>query len=487
MEKLKKQDSLWVAILIVGMVMGYSLDVNLGTGDEIWNFHNVLKYYQGYTLYTDMNLIITPLFVLLGKGIFQLLGANLFVFRIYNILIYTALFLVIYSLLKQLLKDKKQAFLVLGILYFFLIQTIPGGANYNILAMLFYLFGVVYTLKNRGKSPFYWLVQGCIAFLIFLTKQNIGFWYVIGLCISNVVLYQTNKKRIVECVKQLFVLGFFILIFLFGLWCCGNLFSFIDYAVLGLQEFGMHNLIGEVDQIFFGVCIILIIGSIICFLHYNKNIKLLEEEKVKIDLLLGFGVPSLMIMVPISNQYHVKIACLIFVILFVYILSILFKELKISSKIMIITNITLVLLSIGASLAFTIQWIEKIMDQTYPYNYSEPFWGGIISEKIEKMQGELVQYREKNTKEVIIFSPDAALFNIPTGLNYGAMDLPFMGNMGYHGEERMLHTIQNLKNSLILLRKEKPHYQESKKIRNYIENHYSRIGEIGIFYIYETN
>lgn len=487
MEKLKKQDTLWVAIILVGMLIGYCLDINLGTGDEIWNFHNVLKYYQGYTLYTDMNLIITPLFVLLGKGIFQLLGANLFVFRIYNILIFTALFLVIYSLLKQLLKDKKKAFLVLGILYFFLIQTIPGGANYNILAMLFYLFGVVYTLKNRGKSPFYWLVQGCIAFLIFLTKQNIGFWYVIGLCISNVVLYQTNKKRIVECVKQLFVLGFFILIFLFGLWCSGNLFSFIDYAVLGLQEFGSKNILGEIEQILFASFLIITVIVVSYILQHHDKITLLVEERMNINLLLVFGIVSSSMMFPIFNSYHVRLACLLVLILLIYLLCLCFKELEIKAYVFKAIAICLVFIAIATSIFFSMEWLKQIMKKEYPYSYKEPFFGAVVSEEIQSKIEQVNNYRKKVGKKVVIFSSEAALFNIPMGINDGTMDLPFLGNMGYHGEERMLYTIKNLENTILLITKEKMNVQESKKIRNYIENHYSRIGEIGIFYIYETN
>ena len=68
------------------------------------------------------------------------------------------------------------------------------------------------------------------------------------------------------------------------------------------------------------------------------------------------------------------------------------------------------------------------------------------------------------------------------------MDLPFLGNFGAKGENGMIEQLENLKETTILLEKNESDlsYQESLKIRNWIKEHFNLVGEIGRYYIYET-
>ena len=94
------------------------------------------------------------------------------------------------------------------------------------------------------------------------------------------------------------------------------------------------------------------------------------------------------------------------------------------------------------------------------------------------------QYINNNNGKAIIFSKEAALYNIPEKRSNGAMDLPFLGNLGYGGEEAMLEQIKAKKGYQILLTKEN-YWQESDKITDYIRRHYHKIGEVEEFEIYE--
>ena len=49
--------------------------------DELWNFQNTYKIYNNYQIYSDANIIITPLFYMLGLGFLKLFGATLIAFR----------------------------------------------------------------------------------------------------------------------------------------------------------------------------------------------------------------------------------------------------------------------------------------------------------------------------------------------------------------------------------------------------------------------
>ena len=88
--------------------------------------------------------------------------------------------------------------------------------------------------------------------------------------------------------------------------------------------------------------------------------------------------------------------------------------------------------------------------------------------------------------KVIILSKEAALYQIPEKRSNGAMDLPFLGNLGYGGETAMLEAIKEKQGYKILLTKEN-FWQESEKITNYIRQHYPKIGEIEEFEIYQLH
>ena len=61
---INKNEKLFVFILILLAVSLVALNYNLelSANDELWNFSNILKMINGYTIYKDLNVIITPLF-----------------------------------------------------------------------------------------------------------------------------------------------------------------------------------------------------------------------------------------------------------------------------------------------------------------------------------------------------------------------------------------------------------------------------------------
>ena len=62
MEKIKKYDNLlvWIGIAIFSAVIIFQVPVS--AEDELWNFQNIYKMVNGYTIYQDANVIITPIF-----------------------------------------------------------------------------------------------------------------------------------------------------------------------------------------------------------------------------------------------------------------------------------------------------------------------------------------------------------------------------------------------------------------------------------------
>lgn len=190
MEKIKKHDNLilWLVITIFSMIAIFS--IRLRTGDEIWNFANIYKMVNGYQIYKDANVIITPIFFIIGEITFKILGANFFIFRLLDSLIYSTMILIVYNILKQLKIRKRNALLYTLIIHYFMYTIVHGGANYNILAIMLVLLGIYITLKYNNTKHFT-ILNGIIIYLIIFTKQNIGVYYLLGTILMRIF----NKKR----------------------------------------------------------------------------------------------------------------------------------------------------------------------------------------------------------------------------------------------------------------------------------------------------
>lgn len=194
MEKIKKHDNLilWLAITIFTAIAIFW--IRLRVGDEMWNFANIYKMVNGYQIYKDANVIITPIFFIIGKIAFKILGANYFIFRILDSLIYSTMILIVYNILKQLKIRKSNALLYTLIIHYFMYTVVHGGANYNILAIMFVLLGIYITLKYNNTKRFT-ILNGIVIYLIIFTKQNIGVYYLIGTIIMR-FFYKTRHEKL---------------------------------------------------------------------------------------------------------------------------------------------------------------------------------------------------------------------------------------------------------------------------------------------------
>ena len=80
---IKKHDNIFAIILFFLSIFGITINVFITNSDELWNFQNIYKMYNGFQIYKDANVIVTPLFFWIGEFLFKILGANFFIFRVY--------------------------------------------------------------------------------------------------------------------------------------------------------------------------------------------------------------------------------------------------------------------------------------------------------------------------------------------------------------------------------------------------------------------
>jgi len=490
MEKIK-HDNILVFLITFVLFIPWELCININFSDEIWNFNNIYKMYLGYQIYAESNVIITPLFLCLGNAFFHLLGANIFVFRIYGATIISFFMLLTYIFLKELNIKKDICIIFLVSIFFYITYVFPlMGANYNILAICFYLLGVIYTIKTKEKTKKYYIIQGIVAFLVFFVKQNIGIYYILGFTINHIV----EKEKIIEKAKKyiIFIVSFLVIlaISLIAMYIKGNLSYFIDYCFLGIGDFAKENLKIDAWALLAAGIILLINIGLLIFLFKNKKTRdgLTKEKKKNLKEITIFSIPIMMTVYPIFNMPHIYIGIYICLINIFYILNIIFKNLKIKEIIKKVYRLTLLVIIIffyfGAVNKFAL-WEKYMNSQTY-YEYKDPFFGGFINYQLEDNIETIDEFISNSKEDVIILSPKAALYNIPLKINNGDYDLLLTGNLGSKGEKGIIEDIKQKKNCIYLLEDKQYIYQESKMIKEYVKNNLKEVGKIEEFTIYKN-
>ena len=482
-EVIKKHENIFIIFFIILITIGYCFDVYLGRGDEIWNFQNICKMLNGYKIYTDANVITTPLFHFIGFLFLKIFGQNILVFRIYNLFIMIIMYFLIYKILEKLCKNKFSIFVYFFIIMIETIMLCAGGANYNALAINFVLLGVYLNLKWIEEKKQHNAIQGIIMFLVLFTKQNIGVFYILGICLYQLI----KEKNIKNIIKQMVTLGIFVGISMI-IFIHFDIFNdFINYAVLGIGEFAKENIGGSIINLIKVLCFAIFVSILTVFLIKKKIMQ--DEDKNKLLLLVILSIPLMLIGYPIYNEYHTTLVNLLLFLTIFYILDyIFFSNMSLGKwkKIVKIFLILLILVYMYVSILHFISWFINSLQNKY-FDNSHPFYGGYLKEENKEEFEIITNYVANSEENVIILTEDAALYMVPLKRNNGAMDLPFLGNMGKNGEDNIIQKIEEMKNTKFLIKKDEKDlfWQESKKINQYIKENLDYIRDIEKFSIYE--
>lgn len=481
LDKIKKHDN-WIVFLVMILIsMGFTLCIVITSGDELWNFNNAYKFFSGYKMYTDMNIIIPPMFFYIVNIMFHLIGANILTFKIVGILIYGFTNLCIYNIFKALNINKKNAFCYLIMMQTIILPLVTIGANYNLLAIVFVLLGILLLIRTESESKYFWVLQGIITYLILFSKQNIGTYYLVGILMIEVMLKGLVKETIKQIIKLIGIISILSIFTMLYFYFQGNLYDFINYTVLGISEF-TQNFSIDMYVLFLIVMdgIILFIGIFLCKKKMFQN-----EQKEQITILAAFSITLSFVIYPIINEYHIKLALILpFITLFYILHFLILEEFKLEK---ILEFISILILGITCIYSFYFSYIW-ILNAKFDLAYSHPYYGGVIEkgteEKIEIINQYILQQQEVE-KRVVILSEEAGLYLIPLQQNNGILDLPFLGNLGREGEDGLIKQIQKLESCHILLKQGDIFWQESQKTNDYIKQSYEKIGEIEDFDIYE--
>lgn len=488
MEKIikNKKTDLYVFLAIALIIGAISFYISLDFYDELWNFSNIYKMNNGYTIYNDLNVIITPLFFYIGEILFKILGANFLTFRFYGCITNIFFWFMIYKVFNGLKVNKLNSAFYTLIIFLLAKIVINVSANYNILAITLYMLGIFIHLKIDRNKKYLPIIQGLITFTIFITKQNIGIYYLIACFIMHMIYILRNKEIKIEAlkfIKQLFTCIILVLIFLGILYLQGNLQSFIDYCFLGINEFAIENILLEPSSIILAVTIIINIAFSIYILKTDKVDENIKDNNIK---MMPFTIMIIFIMYPLANLFHGYAAFTVGIILLMANISkILIEEIVDKNK---LRKIYKVLISITL-IYFSVRFI--VTNYIYCKSlslYINPYFGSTITEEqidnINKVC-DFIKENNKNGIDVKIISYKSDLYVNVLNQNNGKMDLPFKGNLGGKGEDGLIDEISMLTNTKVLIQKDDEiFWQESQKVRDYIKDNFKCEGEIEDFLIY---
>lgn len=478
-----------LTIFVIGFLIIFINTLEIS--DELWLFHHVFKISNGYTIYSDVNVIITPIFFYLGKLLFLLFGSNMIVFRIYDLLIFIILYFLVYKLMINLKFSKHIAFLCTVLLFMLTLSIVTAGANYNDLVMVFVLLGInLYIMKNNN-----FLLHGLLIFLVFFTKQNIGIYYIAAIFFCDLYLYKFSKKFFKEFFKKIAVFIILSSILLLQMLFTGNLFDFINFAFGGIFEFKEQNLHFLFTPYY---SIIYLSAFLLYFLIFFKRktvfSKVINEENFKnLSILIIFTTFISLIIYPIFNSAHFLFAIPLHFTIILYIFNILilddfYGDKKYSGTCNFMAFIILLLVGIR----ITSYYFEQSSKTDYILDKTSPFFAmPTYTEYIEKSYviKDYILKQNQNGIDVIIISDDASLPIVELNQNHLIYDLLYEGNLGYDGKNRIKKDILSRKNTqfLIVTNEEDVFQQQPPEIRRFIMENLNLEGFICNYSIYSNN
>lgn len=463
----------------------------LEISDELWLFHHTYKMASGYTIYSDINVIITPIFFYIGKLFLLIFGKNMIVFRIYDLIIFIMLYFVSYKLMRNLGFSKHIGFLTTILLFLLTMSIVTAGANYNVLVMVFVLLGINLYIKRNSN----FFLHGLIMFLVFFTKQNIGVYYIIASILCDLYLYKFSKNFFINLIKKFAIFALFSAILLLQMFFTSNLLDFINFAFGGLLEFKEQNIGFNVSPYYLVICIAtFLLYFLILFKRKTFFAEIINDETFKnLSILIIFTFFISLIIYPIFNSAHFLFTMplnftFIMYAFNIFILNEFYGDEKYAGTCNFMTFMVLLLI-FARIISYYFEQYSKV---DYISDNNSPFFGiPTYTEYIEKSNTikKYILEQNKNNIDVIIISDDASMPITELNQNHLMYDLLYEGNLGYNGKNRIKSDILSRKNTqfLVVTDEEDLFEQQPPEIRKFIMENLNFKGTICDYSIYETN
>ena len=425
-------------IIIFIVILSYNLICSNLSGDEIWNYGFSYNISTGLIPYKDFNMIITPLFPLIGALFLNIFGKTFLMYHIFNAIMCTILF----PFLKE--QNKNNYYIA------YLLIIINSYPSYNILSML-----LLYILIHCEKKKTNDYLIGVILGLTILTKQNIGIY----LCIAT--LFIKNIKKISRRIIGLLIPNLILLVYLLA---TNSLLEFIDYTILGIFSFSKGN-----NNITTPVIILFLITTTYLIYKYIKTK----------DITIIYIIMFQLLVYPMSDIYHIIISL-------TPVIGYSIKDIKIPKIIPLIFCITYLITALAVNIKSVTNRTTFLPNDTKIYTYKKltPKTNNYI------IKSSSLLTRIKKDEELFVISKDSYLIKLEASIPINKYDLLNNGNLGKSGEEALINNIEKIcqnKKCIFLIELETTRTSGyAKEIKNYIKSNYIGGNIIDNFMIYKN-
>lgn len=480
----------FIILEVVLLILSLLFIVRIEATDELWTFQNINKIYNHFTIYKDSNVITTPLFFYIGY-IFLLFSftSYYFVHRIYGIIIFSLIFFVSYRIIYNLKMNHNLIHAYLSLLLLALFQIITTGANYNYLAVLFYLIGLNLYISNKNSN----FKQAIVFLCIFFTKQNIGIYYLLCILITELYLSKDFKKFLLDQIKKLLLIilpcvTFYLIYSHLGIWE-----AFIDYCFKGVSEFSKENIAFSAEPFDYIVPLSYILLTVFINVTKRKHFASFEDTFfTNINIILIFLITLLLIVYPILNSSHFLMTFPISLIGIFYIfdrllLSEIFNEYRYSkySKIICFCVLLMLIIRIGY------YYKSHEASTTFVLDKNSHYYLLSMDTALYNVRNDLMTFvKEENQKgnDVIILSYESAIAMVELNQSHGYYDLLFKGNVGSNSIEDIENDILSRKNTKYLIVNDDSliFEQEFPEIWSFIQDNLQYQGSVSHFLIYKN-
>lgn len=429
--KLKREYILLFGVIFV-ITICYSLFFVNSTSDEIWSYGFCSNVALGLVPYRDFNMIITPLFALVGSLFIKIFGEYLLVIHIFGAL-YIALIMVF---IFRRLKWKALICYVYILIYYY--------PTYNTFLLVF-IFTILWLVwEKRDRDIFIGVLVG----LCFLTKQTVGLMLLIP-----GIYYAKNRVKVMAVFLVPIILCSIYLIYNGAFW------QFIDYCFLGMFSFGEKNFLGS-----------FLILEVLIILYLVIRLKKSNCQDKECFYVLMFQIISL----PICDSVH-----------FFYALSpVVYYFLSREGnykRILYVATFGIVYLIGGVNIG------NSIVDDRDNFMYLRNADLDLL--EMEE-QVKVIEKYEEQFDYVFYILDEAYFLKLYRGVLINKFDLLNNGNFGYDGVNRYISEIDDLcsANSCGFLVAywyyDGVKGQLSKEIFNYVINDYELLNKEKYFHVY---
>lgn len=446
--------------------------VPLGNMDELWNYNFARCVVNGLDLYTEVNILQTPLSVYLAAPFVAMFGGGLLAFRVASYVLLVCLVCLSFSLARRMTGSISLSVIISVFVYALLA---PGFYyHYNAVSLCCLLL-IILLRWQKPLTPVWGMVMGVLFGLLPLIKQSTGL-ALLAVCWLDCIigLWRGHRRSYyLWCGCVSLIPG---AVFAAWLWCSGRFAAFWDYAVLGIADFS-HRITWK-DFALSDPVSFLLVAVVVCLMGYVA-VSIVRRKWFfeKQGLFFAMSIAWLLsVTYPLADRAH-------YVVGVIPLLLIFFMVVDIPA---ITSAQTVLLYSLSAFLAALTVVMGLRLDGNNQWSHTRHYEGVPINLKLEERITEVDAYIEVSQHPVRIADAYACLYHIPLDAYYADWDMLLKGNLGTKTVEELLDLPDD---TLLLVPKymESVNYQSHFALLNYIKEHYNCVDEVLDFEVYQKN